>query len=688
MSLVEKTEQVLKKLKGASTKLNEFQIKAVELIEKTDDNVLVIGPTGVGKTMIGASALIKHGKGFYLAPLRSLMYEKYVELRKMFPNKSVVLTNKDYSVTRSQLKNADVRVLSPYKFMIYLDYLDPSDGVVVIDEIHKVHEDPDIEAAVTTMKIMGFRIIGLSATIHEDDEPKFSRWLNATVVRHTGGRPVPLRFIEVKLELGFSGVTVIDGGGFLEKGAEYPSKEVAIADLVKKIVESDPSGGVMVWTPTRSEADSYALLIARRLSTKLVGVSKDMLTTTDHDKVLKTVIEKGVALHHGGISSRNRELVEDLFRKKKCNVVVSCYTLSHGVNLPVRYLVITSLYDYDGKPIDPSTFHQISGRAGRPGLDDFGVVVTVTVGELESFILSKILSETAARVHSKLHNRWTLTKLLAQRLAVDRNIDVAKEFLKETYYVYQHGLQGYEELKKLGEECLVTIVDAYFDLHTDGRVIPKGREEAVAAVMGLHPEEWKIRTHMISGDYRATVESAVGVASIARGIDDEEVKRRVISFGLLSHYVGSWKVRDLADMTQTILDAVALYVRRVYGWRSQEFSNAKRVVDLFTYGGNSRAEKLAKVLRYDEMKRIIRNIPNLLFVEDPGVEDMAMYVREVVNLVFGVKKMINMERVEKVVRSVLEVMYRDVDEELMSKAMAVANEEVNAISRELGAKIR
>ncbi|MEM1925014.1 MAG: helicase-related protein [Pyrobaculum sp.] len=124
------------------------------------------------------------------------------------------------------------------------------------------------------------------------------------------------------------------------------------------------------------------------MTTKLVGVAKDVLTTTEHDRVLKTVIERGVGLHHGGVSSRNREIVEELFRKKRCNIVVSCYTLSHGVNLPVRYLVITTLYNHEGKFLDPSTFHQLSGRAGRPNLDDFGMVITVTVGELELSVFS------------------------------------------------------------------------------------------------------------------------------------------------------------------------------------------------------------------------------------------------------------------------------------------------------------
>ncbi|MEM4619534.1 MAG: DEAD/DEAH box helicase [Ignisphaera sp.] len=688
MSLVEKVEKILKALKGEASKLNDFQVNAINMIEKTDDNVLVIGPTGIGKTMIGVSALIKYGKGFYLAPLRSLMHEKYIEFRKMFPDKKIVLTNKDYSVTRKQLKDGDIRILSPYKFMLYFDYVDPSDGVVVIDEIHKVHEDPDMEAIITMMKVMGFRIVGLSATIHKEDELKLARWINASVIRHEGSRLIPLRFIEIKLDLEPRGVSVVDGGGFLDNNAKYSSKEECIADLVKKIIETDPTGGIMLWCPTRSEADRYALLIGKQIQEKHTDISKDILTATNHDRVLKSVIEKGICIHHGGISTKNREIVEDLFKKKKCKVIVSCYTLSHGVNMPVRYLVFTTLFNHEGNLLDPSTFHQISGRAGRPGFDDFGVVITVTVGDLESFILSKILSESSTRIHSKLHNEWTLTKLLTQRLAIDRSIDKVKSFLKETYYVYEHGLQGYEEIKKLAEECLTNIVNTYFDLYDNGLVKAKSRKEYIASIMGLHPKEWSLYPYMISGDYITSVEKAVDTSLSIRKIDDQEVKNLVIKYGLLSYHFEGWKVKEVADTTQSILDAIALYIRRIYGWKSQEFLNARRIVDLFTYGGNIRVEALSKVLRHDEMKRVVRNLPEIIFVENPSLDDMRKYIKEMVNLIFGIRKVIRLERVEKVVEATIRMMYNEVRSDILNEALKVAKEEVRSISREFGAKIR
>lgn len=688
MVLVEETEKLLKKLKGSGAKLNEFQVHAIEAIEKTDGNVLVVAPTGSGKTMIGVSALLKHGKGFYLAPLRSLMMEKYIELRKMFPDKKVIITNKDYSVSRKELKEADIRVLSPYKFMLYLDYLEPSDGVVVVDEIHKIHDDPDVEASVTTMKIEGFRIVGLSATIHDSDIPTMSRWLSATVIKHSGERPVPLRFVEVKLDLDYDGfVKVVNGGGYLPNGGYFPTKEVAVSELVSTISRTDPGAGIMVWAATRAEADMYAEMIASRMPKKIFP-PPPLTVSTEHDRTLRSTIEKGVAIHHGGISPRNREVVEELFRGKRCNVVVTCFTLSHGVNLPVKYLVITSVYNYDYNPVDPSTFHQIAGRAGRPGLDDVGIVIVVTVGDLESFILSKLLTEQSKRIKSKLHNEWTITKLLAQRLAVDRSVDGVRAFLRETYYVYERGDKGFEEVKLLAERCLTTVVDAYFDINSDGTVEPKGREEEVAARMGLHPAEWGIRHSTVSGNYADSVSATIDLAEKVRGIDYGDAKRVVMDYGLLSYYVGGWKSRELADFVQTVLDALALYARRVYGWRSNEFQNARRVAELFSYGGNPRVEKIVRVLRHDEVKRLIRNMPEIVTETNPDEDTLARYIRGCIDILFSTRKTVTFERVKKVASALVELLYDNPDAQHQSLALDVAKDELAKLAREVGLRVK
>lgn len=661
---------------------NKVQLAAVKAaVANPDSNLLVVAPTGSGKTAIGYALLAMHGRGFYLAPLRSIMYEKYWELKKVFPDKDIVITNKDYSVPRSRIKSADIRVMSPYKFMLYADMLEPGDGVVVVDEIHKVSEDPDMEAAVTLMLDKGFRVIGLSATIAEEDKPIVSRWLNAILVEGDK-RPVPLRHVEVRAELTPGGLAVVDGGGYLRAGAHYVSRYELVADLVAGILRREPDAGILVWNPVRKEANTFAYHIAQRMPPAPpleVSVSRG----SEHDRVLAAVIKRRVGIHHGGISPANLELVMELFKKRELKVVVTCYTLSHGVNLPARYVVITTLIDHSLNPLDPSTFHQVAGRAGRPGLDPYGEAITLTVGELEHRLYKKALAMGAGRIRSVLHREWTITKIAAQRLYYSTADSLAR-FLRRTLYVAKLGEEGLRTLAKLAEEAAALVAEYYYEV--DGEVFkPRGREEAIAAKMGLHPYEWEVAKTAVSGDYKATVEEAVMVADKALELnakpDDMDT---VVRYGMLAIYLGRNAARQLAEMTQTILDAAAVYARRVYGWRSQEFANARRIADAFVYAGNPSLEQLARLLRHDEMKRLIRHMPYLVDgkYETPGPEIVAA---NMVELVFGVKKRIYMRRVRAVAAALAEAL--DLDEAGRRALVAAAEQEARRVARRSGARI-
>jgi hypothetical protein len=92
---------------------------------------------------------------------------------------------------------------------------------------------------------------------------------------------------------------------------------------------------------------------------------------------LKPLLHRGVGVHHAGLLPKYRRLVEDLFQKKLLSVAVCTETLAAGINLPARSVVLSSLVKGPfgkEKPIDPSTAHQIFGRAGRPQFDDRGYV--------------------------------------------------------------------------------------------------------------------------------------------------------------------------------------------------------------------------------------------------------------------------------------------------------------------------
>src|SRR5690606_29495372 len=91
----------------------------------------------------------------------------------------------------------------------------------------------------------------------------------------------------------------------------------------------------------------------------------------------KPILLRGVGVHHAGMLPKYRRRVEELFQKKLLSVCVCTETLAAGINLPARSVVLTTLMK--GPPgkkklVDPSSAHQMFGRAGRPQFDDRGFV--------------------------------------------------------------------------------------------------------------------------------------------------------------------------------------------------------------------------------------------------------------------------------------------------------------------------
>jgi hypothetical protein len=92
---------------------------------------------------------------------------------------------------------------------------------------------------------------------------------------------------------------------------------------------------------------------------------------------LKQILQRGVGVHHAGVLPKYRRIVEDLFQQKLLSVCVCTETLAAGINLPARSVVVPMLLKGppgDMKLIDPSSAHQIFGRAGRPQFDKQGYV--------------------------------------------------------------------------------------------------------------------------------------------------------------------------------------------------------------------------------------------------------------------------------------------------------------------------
>ncbi len=639
MRIVETAERLARWL-GAE--LQDFHRTALEAFE-SGENVLVIAPTGTGKTKILAGTLILHyGRATILAPTRALTREIYKFAREIAPDKRVVLANKDVSVTCREFREADIRVTTPYKLWHYVpDCLDPDDGPVVIDEVHELPRDPSGEAIGAELVEAGYHIMALSATVSDEDAAAVARWLDATIVKG-GERPVPLKYIEVKTRRVHGTWYVVDDGGL----GLPPLAAKRFARLIALVaVELARSGaGVLVWTPVRRNAEEIARNAVELLAGKRLAASGDRLA--------EEALEHGVGIHHGGIAPSILRRVEELFAERRLRLVVTCYTLSMGVNLPARYVVFAGLRDYKGGLLDASTFHQIAGRAGRPQYDRVGYVVAVTRDDEETLHFQELIATPASRIEPSLENKEVVVKAVARLLSLRRRLSEVKRILSRTYTAAKYGDLGVRHIMD-HVDYAVGVLEAAEMARVEGDTVwfPT-LSEYVAARLGLHPVEYEAVLAAEEGVYKAAVEKALEAAKTILDVRDSDHDEAILRMGLLAVYTArSSVVRDLADYIQIVLDAAAVHAGRVYGWRSPQAANARRIARLFSYAGNERLERLASVLRHDEFKRIVRNAAELLF--NPP-DDFARAASELVALVALGKRSMTRKRVWRIVEAYAE----------------------------------
>ena len=254
------------------------------------------------------------------------------------------------------------------------------------------------------------QIVGLSATVQNDVE--IARWLGCMLVR-SDWRPVPLTEgvcdllgsvqmndgRKFKVNAGPEGLAarlgvdaVMEGGQSLIFAATRPSSR-ATAVRTSKLVAS---------TLTEQEKNALAKVAAKLLPS--AGSKKprnpkgkkndvkgkdddgdDLISPsiTDLQKDAATMITRGVAFHHAGLSDRMRTIIEDEFRKGRIKLLASTPTLAAGVNLPARRVVISTVNRYDPKygynrPISVLEYKQLCGRAGRPQYDTYGESIVCT----------------------------------------------------------------------------------------------------------------------------------------------------------------------------------------------------------------------------------------------------------------------------------------------------------------------
>lgn len=419
-------------------------------------NLLVSAPTGSGKTLVAEMAIfnaLRHNYNVaYLLPLRSIAFEKYKSLSKVFGKENVTLSVGDYHSPKIEGKRI---LIATYERMDSILRHEPEWledlGVVVVDEIHYVGDQergPVLETVVTQLKMEGVQLLGLSATVGNLEE--IAEWLEAELV-YDDWRPVELR----------EGVMNSKSYEILfEDGVERVQRIMnnAALDVAYKYLKE---GQVLYFAPTRSRAEKVAEEFSKYF--KPDSESKEwadkirLEVEGEFGERLAKLVERRVAFHHAGLTNEARMIIEDAFRAGVIRLISATPTLAAGVNLPAKTVVIEKYTRYNkemgaSEPITVSEYKQMAGRAGRPGLDDVGISILVAKDNAEE-VFEKYVKGRPEPVSSSLANPKALRKAVLGLIArgTVRSEEELEEFISKTLFGVT---KGPEEAMEEAEEVV------------------------------------------------------------------------------------------------------------------------------------------------------------------------------------------------------------------------------------------
>ncbi|PWN35989.1 putative MTR4-involved in nucleocytoplasmic transport of mRNA [Meira miltonrushii] len=500
--------------------LDPFQRAAISSIER-GESVLVSAHTSAGKTVVAEYAIaqcLKNGQRVvYTSPIKALSNQKFRELQKEF--KDVGLMTGD--VTINAEASCLVMTTEILRSMLYRgSEIMREVAWVVFDEIHYMRDSERGVVWEETIILLPrkVRYVFLSATI--PNAMQFARWIAQIHVQpchvvYTDFRPTPLQhylfptggdgihlvvdekgtFREDNFQKAMGALSdgrgedpaAADSGRGKQKGQTKKGGQKGPSDIYKiiKMIMVKNYNPVIVFAFSKKECESLALQMSKlEFNTK---EEKEMVSLVfnnaigalhEEDRSLPQIehilplLQRGIGIHHGGLLPILKEIIELLFQEGLIKVLFATETFSIGLNMPAKTVVFTAVRKWDGKEfrnLSSGEFIQMSGRAGRRGLDDRGIVIMMFDEKLEPASAKTMVKGEADRLNSAFHLGYNMV------LNLMRVEGISPEFMLERcFFQYQSAASVPElenELREAKDAADAIVVpqeeetNEYFDLH-------------------------------------------------------------------------------------------------------------------------------------------------------------------------------------------------------------------------------
>ncbi|MEV5572037.1 DEAD/DEAH box helicase [Spirillospora sp. NPDC052269] len=485
--------------------LDAFQIEACRALEG-GSGVLVAAPTGSGKTLVGEFAvhlaLLGGGKCFYTTPIKALSNQKYADLVRRYGPEKVGLLTGDNSVNGE----APIVVMTTevLRNMLYAGSQTLAGlAFVVMDEVHYLADR--FRGAVWEEVIIhvpeSVRLVALSATVSNAEE--FGEWLQEvrgdTAVIVDEHRPVPL-FQHMMVGTRLYDLFMEQGKGEGRRAKLNPQLTRMAVEEVRRakvnqgrrtgrrraprpqrfrpplrpdVVERLERAGLLpaiTFIFSRNGCDAAVLQCLHaglRLTSKEEAEeirAHVELRTSDLDPAdlhvlgyhdFLAALERGIAAHHAGMLPTFKEIVEELFTRGLIKAVFATETLALGINMPARTVVIEKLDKWNGEAhvdLTPGEYTQLTGRAGRRGIDVEGHAVVVWGPSVEPASVAGLAGARTYPLNSSFRPSYNMAVNLVGAVGAER----ARNLLEQSFAQFQadRAVVGLAKQVRKNEEAL------------------------------------------------------------------------------------------------------------------------------------------------------------------------------------------------------------------------------------------
>lgn len=453
---------------------DDFQIAACHAVEE-GRGVLVAAPTGAGKTVVGEfaafSSLARGKKCFYTTPIKALSNQKFHEFVERFGEDRVGLLTGDTNIN----SDADIMVMTTevLRNMLYANSSTLLNlGAVVMDEVHYLADKfrGAVWEEVLIHLMESVQVISLSATVSNAEE--FGEWLGEvrghTDVIVSEVRPIPLyqhvmignRLIDLFSEPGRVNPEILG----LERqalrrvrtprhrGDRFGQDQDRLSrDEVIEKLQRENLLPAITFIFSRAGCDAAVkqclqagikltnaeerIEIINTATSYTQNIAEEDLEVLGYREWLMA-LERGIAAHHAGLLPSFKAAVEDLFQRGLVKAVFATETLALGINMPARTVVLEKLTKWNGEghvSITPGEYTQLTGRAGRRGIDIEGNAVVLWSPTVDSATAAGLASTRTYPLRSSFTPSYNMSINLIARFGRER----ARTSLESSFAQFQ-----------------------------------------------------------------------------------------------------------------------------------------------------------------------------------------------------------------------------------------------------------